>query len=257
MKAKGCFLVGALLLVTAFSGNAFAGGWGPYFSWGRDQPSAGIPDFLLEEAADIGIPVALAEAVDLDFTLDHLTFGVLYDSAPSRDKLFNYRATLGFDIAIKTEIDSVEVPGIGDINISDLGLGIDVDKNGYGLTTTHTFGFALVRTKLLKWWIGPALRLNVNYYSYSENFLGQNLDIEAANLIIGGGADTGINLHISPAVSLSLGGGVHWNAFGYAAGSNDLGGFVWGNGPFYFIQVAALFHTGEDKDAWASGASAP
>jgi len=255
MKAKGCAVVTALLLVTTFGGNAFAGGWGPYFSWGRDQPSAGIPDFLLEEAADIGIPVALAEAVDLDFTLDHLTFGVLYDSAPSRDKLFNYRATLGFDIAIKTEIDSVEVPGIGDINISDLGLGFDVDKNGYGFTTTHTFGFSLLRTELFKWWIGPALRLNVNYYSYSENVLGQNT--EALNVIIGGGADTGINLHISPTVSLSLGGGVHWNAFGYAAGSNDLGGFVWGNGPFYFIQVAALFHTGEDKDAWASAASAP
>ena len=252
MKAKGCSLVAALLLLTAFSGNAFAGGWGPYFSWGRDQPSAGIPDFLLEEAANIGIPVALAEAVDLDFTLDHITFGLLYDSAPSRDKLFNYRGTFGFDLAIKTDIDA------GGIDLSSLGF--DVDGNGYGLTTTHTFGFALVRTKLLKWWIGPGLRLNFNYYSYSShirNFLGQNLDIEAANLIIGGGADTGINLHISPTVSLSLGGGVHWNAFGYAAGSNDLGGFVWGNGPFYFIQVAALFHTGEDKDAWASAASAP
>jgi hypothetical protein len=249
MKAKGCFLVAALLLLTAFSGNAFAGGWGPYFSWGRDQPSAGIPDFLLEEAADVGIPVALAEAVDLDFTLDHLTFGLLYDSAPSRDKLFNYRGTFGFDLAIKTDIDA------GGIDLSSLGF--DVDGNGYGLTTTHTFGFALVRTKLLKWWIGPGLRLNFNYYSYSENFPGQNLDIEAANLIIGGGGETGINLHISPTVSLSLGGGVHWNAFGYAAGSNGLGGFVWGDGPFYFVQVAALFLTGQDKDAWASGASAP
>jgi len=256
MKAKGCFLVSALLLLTAFSGNAFAGGWGPYFSWGRDQPSAGFPDGFIDRAVEFahGIPGLsdqeirdALEGVDLDFQIDHITFGVLYDSAPSLDKLFNYRLAMGFDIATKTEVSGISIPEIG---ISLSGFAGELDQNGYGFSMNHTFGFSLLRTELFKWWIGPGIRLNFDYYSLDNG-------IKAANLVIGGGGETGINVHISPTMSLCLGGGIHYNAFGYGAGTNDVGSLVWGDGPFYFIQVAALFHTGEDKDAWASGASAP
>ncbi|MEW6441057.1 MAG: hypothetical protein AB1640_09005 [bacterium] len=255
MRSKSFLAMVTALVLGLSSTSAFAGGWGPYFSWGRDDPSAGFPDEFLDRVDDF-VPRDLLEDADLDFTIDHLTFGVVYDSAPSRASTINYRGTLGFDIAINSEIDSVDLPQIGEIDLNDVGL--DMDESGYGFTTTHTLGFGLVQTELLKWWVGPGLRFNFNYYSYEQDVLGFTADIEAANLVIGGGLDTGVNLHLSPNLSLSLGGGFHWNAFGYVMGDQDIdfGALAWGDGPFYFIQVAALFHTGPDKDAWAASPAA-
>jgi len=45
-------------------------------------------------------------------------------------------------------------------------------------------------------------------------------------------------------MTLCAGGGIHWRAFGLAAGSDDVGSLVWDNGPLYFIQVSLLFRTG-------------
>jgi hypothetical protein len=244
---KGSFILATVLAIVAIHGSAFGGGWGPYFSWGRDEPSAGLPDFMIDRMRVAGWSSTLIEAaraVDIDMKLDHLTFGVLYDSAPSQDKLLSYRATLGFDVVPNFSFESVDVPGVGTFDISGFGsAGIDLDKTGYGFTTTHTLGFGIVRTETLKWWVGPGIRLNINHYDLQGSF-------EAANLSIGGGGETGVNIHVSPDISLCLAGGIHWNAFGYAAGTGDIGSFVWGDGPFYFVQVGVLFHTGEDKEAW-------
>lgn len=250
MKARGSFILAAALLAILLHGSAFAGGWGPFFSWGRDDPTAGFPDDVIDYLRDAGVPpdiIEEAQQADLDFQIDHVTFGVLFDSAPSRDKLFNYRLALGFDISTKAEITGVSFPGIG---VSLSGLAGELDQNGYGFSMNHTFGFAVVRTELIKWWVGPGLRLNFNYYNL-------DYDLEAANVFIGGGGETGVNIHVSPTISLCLGGGIHYNAFGYAAGTDELGSLVWGDGPFYFIQVGALFHTGSDRDAWAYSAGVP
>jgi hypothetical protein len=254
-------ILAAVLCIAMSHSTAFGGGWGPYFSWGRDQPSAGIPGFVIdravEEARTIGLPESTihvakraAQKATVDLKFDHLTFGVLYDSAPSQDALFNYRATLGFDLATGVQFDtaSISIPGFPTIDIQ--GLGIDVDKNGYGFTTTHTFGFGIVRSEAIKWWLGPGLRLNFDYYKLNGPY-------EAANLSIGGGPETGVNIHLSPDMSLCVGGGFHWNAFAYAAGSNNIGSFVWGDGPFYFVQAAVLFHTGKDADAWKTAPPPP
>lgn len=255
MKRKGALLAAVILIAGGFPAWAHAGGWGPYFSWGRDDPSAGFPDDVIRETLNSGyVPDPLKDVVreamenaEIDFQIDHITFGVLYDSAPSRDKLFSYRFALGFDISTKVEVEGVSFEDIG---VSVSGLTGQLDENGYGLSMNHTFAFALIRNSLLKWWIGPGLRLNFNYYSL-------DYDIEAANLVIGGGGETGLNFHVTPNLSLCLGGGIHYNAFGYGAGTNDVGSLVWGDGPFYFIQVGALFHTGKDRNAWAASQSVP
>ncbi len=237
-------------------GNARAGGWGPYFSWGRDAPTTEIPDTLINELnARIPGIKEFVKPIDVDTRVNHLTFGVMYDSAPSRDKLLNYRFTLGFDLVTTISLESgrIDIPGLGPSDVTGIAdqVGVDLDKTGYGVTMGHTLGFGLVQEDFIKWWLGPGIRFNFNYYDLAKSF-------EGGNLSIGGGPETGINLHIWPDISICISGGIHWNAFAYGMGSKsqNLGSFVWGNGPFYFVQVSGLFHTGDDIDAWQTRAPA-
>ncbi len=244
--------------------NARAGGWGPYFSWGRDAPTTGIPDTLINQIDYIfrSLPrdildeaKRLAERTDVDTRVNHLTFGVMYDSAPSRDKLLNYRFTLGFDLVTTISLESarINITGAEPLDVTGIAdrRGVDLDKTGYGVTMGHTLGFGLVQEDFIKWWLGPGIRFNFNYYDLAKSF-------EGGNLSIGGGPETGINLHIRPDISICISGGIHWNAFAYGMGSKsqNLGSFVWGNGPFYFVQVSGLFHTGDDIDPWQAQAPA-
>ncbi len=235
----------AVLTLLPLNGPAFAAGWGPYFSWAREEPGTGIPGDLSKY-----LPPQLAEALkaaDIDVSITHLTFGVMYESAPARDKLFSYRATLGFDIATSLSIDKVSIPGLP-FNPADFGISFDLDDSStYGLSTNHTFQFGIIRTDRLKWWVGPGIGLTINYFDYGTKLFGEAVDAKAGNISIGGGGETGVNIQLGRAMTLCVGGGIQWRAFGLAAGSHDVGSLVWGNGPFYFIQTSLLFRTGADR----------
>lgn len=234
MKRKLCVAIAAILTIPLLHGFAFAGGWGPYFSWGREEPTVGIDEFE-------GIPLN----VEGDGSVDHFTFGVIYESAPAQDKLFSYRGTLGFDIATNTRIENIKFAG-GSLPTSEIDLG---ENSKYGLSTNHTFAFGIIRTDRLKWWVGPGVGLTFNYYDVDTIF-GVEIpfvDGKAGHLSVGGGGETGVNVHLGSSVTLCVGGGIHWRAFGFAIGSDDIGSFFWGNGPLYFIQTSVLFRTGPDK----------
>ncbi len=242
-----CATVLATLLLST---STLAGGWGPYFSWGRESPGTGFPDDVIDFLRDLGLPEDLiqdVQAADVDVSLDHITFGVVYESAPARDRLMSYRGTLGFDIATSISVDEIDIPGLP-VDITDLGIDFEIGETSkYGVSTNHTLAFGILRTDRLKWWVGPGIGLKFNYYDYSTNLFGVPLDAEAGNISIGGGGETGVNLHIGPGMTFCIGGGIHWRAFGLAAGSDEVGSLVWGNGPLFFIQTSLLFRTGPDR----------
>ena len=234
------------LTILLVHGSALAGGWGPYFSWGRDEPSTGFPDDFIDALRAIGTPeevIREVEAATVDVSVNHLTFGVIYESAPARDKLLSYRGTLGFDISTSVSVKEVNIAGI---SIDDLGINLD-ESSKYGASTKHTFAFGIIRTDRLKWWVGPGVGLTFNYYTKDIDLFGQKVDFRAANLSIGGGGETGVNIHLGPGMTLCVGGGIHWRAFGFGGGAEDIGSLVWGNGPFYFIETSLLFRTGSDR----------
>ena len=256
MKRKLCIACVTTLTILLAQGSAFAGGWGPYFSWGRDEPSTGFPEDLVDAVRSLppeywgllGLDrdevIRQVEEASLDVSVNHLTFGVIYESAPARDKLFSYRGTLGFDIATSISVEEVDIAGI---NIDDIGIDLD-ESSKYGLSTNHTFAFGIIRTDLLKWWVGPGIGLTFNYYSKDVDFFGQTVDFKAANLSVGGGAETGVNFNLGPRMTLCVGGGIHWRAFAFGGGPKDEDiAFVWGDGPFYFIETSLLFRTGADR----------
>lgn len=227
--------------ILLLGGSALAGGWGPYFSWGRDEPSTGFPDDVIDGLRDIGAPEELIRQVEdatVDVSVNHLSFGVIYDSAPAQDKLLSYRGTLGFDIATSISVDQIDIAGF---SINDLGIDLDESSN-YGFSTKHTLAFGIIRNDRFKWWAGPGIGLTFDYYD-----VGTPSDIKFANVSIGGGGETGVNIHLGQKITLCAGGGIHWRAFGFGGGSDEVGSFVWGNGPFYFIETSLLFRTGADR----------
>ncbi len=241
------------------SSPSHAGGWGPYFSWGRESPETEFPTDLLDSSLDVLIDPADLEAtktflkeLKLSKSTDHLTFGVLYESAPSQDRLFNYRFALGFDMATNTKLDDVDYGTSGiTVNQGKMLIG-DLEKaSTYGFSMQHTFAVAPLRFKLLKWWIGPGIRINANYYNVNNSIDIQS-NIKALSICLGGGLDTGINFHLGSIASLSVSGGVHWTGYGYGESDASLGTIQFGDGPFYFFQTAILFHTTTDKHVWDS-----
>jgi hypothetical protein len=175
--------------------------------------------------------------------VNHLTFGVIYESAPAQDKLLSYRGTLGFDIATSISVENVDIAGF---SIDTLGLDLD-GSSKYGLSTKHTLAFGIIQTDLIKWWAGPGIGLSFNYYSKDRDILGTTFNFQAANLSIGGGGETGVNIHLGQGLTLCVGGGIHWRAFAYGGGAEDVGSLVWGDGPFFFIETSLLFRTGPDR----------
>jgi hypothetical protein len=240
MRRTQCVAFATVLIILGSHGSALAGGVGPYFSWGREEPSGGLPGGPLE---DLPLPPELEQAlkdVDIDMSLDHLTFGVIYDSAPARDKLMSYRGTLGFDISTGISVENINVLGLP-IDVGGLALGVD-ETSAFGFSSNHTLAFGIIRTDRLKWWAGPGIGLSFNYYDVGTVF-----DIKAANVSIGGGGETGVNIHFGSNITLCVGGGIHWRAFAYGGDAGEIGSLVWGNGPMFFIQTSLLFRTGADR----------
>ena len=142
----------AVLLFMATTAQAF--GVGGYFHYGK----------------------ADAEIEGFDDDTEKLGFGIVIDTNLAKNRLINYRLTLGYQ---KTEFDS----------------GFDAD----GLSINNTLGFGLYKSPSMRLWFGPSIRLNVDV-----------LDVEIIDIVdvgIGGGPELGINLHVgdhlSAGVSLS------------------------------------------------------
>ncbi len=235
----------------------YGGGWGPYFSWGRESPKTKFPAELVDSSIDPEDPDLesiknFLNEMELNKTTDHLTFGALYESAPSQDRLFNYRFALGFDLATNTKLDEIDYSASGLTSAEENLLTGDMEKaSTYGLTMQYTFAVSPLRFRLLKWWIGPGLRINANYYNINSAIEGQ-ASAKALSLCFGGGIDTGINFHLGSIASLSVSGGFHWTGYGYGKSDDSLDTVQFGDGPYYFIQTALLFHTKTDKHVWNS-----
>jgi len=267
------FLIPVIVVAAAMApGPARAGGWGPYVSWSHDMPKTGFPDWVIEAVSPSLDPVlrpvieSAMRGTELKFEQDHVSFGVIYDSAPSRDKLFNFRMTLGADFAVKGSITDLTFPGTGIPFVDDyVGsaagyLDTLLDTTGYGGTLQFTFGFAPIRHEILKWWLGPTVRFNGNYHtadipvSYGPIPVGRLK--HGGTVALGGGVETGLNFHVSSFLSIGLTGGFLWNAYGLGAALEDSSGeissgtMVWGDGPMFLLQFSALFHTGGDSGAW-------
>lgn len=153
-----------LLAASVFSSQALAKGKGFYFHLG-----SGSADWTAEDDYD-------KWTFESDTT--HTGFGFVLDTATAEDRLFNYRFQVGYERYTDEIKNSTSK--------------LDFDS----LVIDQDFGFGVVRTDTLRFWLGPELRISLSGES-SDNY-------DTALVGVGLGPVLGINFHTGPRVSLAL-----------------------------------------------------
>jgi len=93
-------------------------------------------------------------------TTGHLDFGLAMDTAPARDKLFNYNLTVGYGI-----FRNMNNAAWGNANLD-------------GMIISNSFGFGTLVTPKVRIWLGPEIKVTWvdgyphNYSNYRINLFG-------------------------------------------------------------------------------------
>ena len=171
--------------------------------------------------------------------------GFVYDSRVLEDKLVNYRLNVGFNYSKHTELFTLSsLYFLNPRYRSGLENYYDVSRYdcvNYGVEIDNTIGFGFVRTKTLRLWAGPKLKIT-SHYSLNDN-------LEGYKEGIGGAPVVGINIHLGEAVSLSADMG--YNLM-YVFGGNQLTNDepkktlkFSGAESHFFFNISCLFPLGE------------
>jgi hypothetical protein len=119
--------------------------------------------------------------------------GFVVDTAVARNKVFNYRFTF-----LKEE------------NNADGGR---LDMQGYSMT--HDFGFGVVRTRNIRFWLGPELRTSY----YDDLTLTNGTSVSGDVIGFNVGPAVGLNVNLPQVVSFSFAAAYHIIGF-YSGDSN-------------------------------------
>lgn len=150
-----------------------------------------------------------------DIDSNAAAIGFVLDTAPTNEKVFNYRLNLGY---ARHELEDE----VGDTMKSN------------GIYAENIFGFAFVRQQDFRWWGGPLVR--VGYYSGDSDTVSvgpglySKTDIDYAEFGIG--AVTGLNFKVgnailSPSVGFRINGYAgegtirEWDSFGGSSYDED------------------------------------
>lgn len=187
------FLLVFMFIAAGLATNAGAVGFGMYFNtmsgssdWDVDSDIDGDGDFFDYDESD-----------DWDADEETTSFGFVLDTALARNQLFNYRFEIGLeksDVDLDIEFGNIDTDGTAELS---------------GLVMTHDFGFGVYRSKDVRIWIGPELKLS---------FLSGTIDIDEPRWTdidcdinvfkFGLGPVAGVNFNIAPQLSLSVKAGV-------------------------------------------------
>jgi hypothetical protein len=196
----------AILLIAsvAYSTQAMAIGNGFYIQLG-----SGNADWTAEDEFD---------RWDFNSDTSHFGAGFVLDTAAGTNRLFNYRLQLGYEKYTDT------------VQNSTAELQFD------SFIIDQDFGFAMVRNKEFRFWLGPELRFA---------FLGESSDGYDTSLFgVGLGPAVGIDFHTDSNVSMGIKSGYMMMSYDGNArdnwDGNDIDYRV--NEDFLFFNFTVLFH---------------
>lgn len=203
-------------------------------SFGLSEASAfglGVYGGLSSSTADVTVEnsnTGIGSTLSKD--AGHKSFGLILDSAVAKDKLYNNRFQIGLDqFTLK--------PGQG-ASSYDL----------KGLVISNDFGFGIVRSEYVRFWIGPELRISF-LRGETQNSLG--VATHDTTLIGWGiGPVLGLNVNMGKAAALGIKGGYLYNGY-YGTGSskNDAlysNVYYWVKEKTPFINIGVIFRMGDD-----------
>ncbi len=156
-----------------------------------------------------------------------LGIGFILDTAVAQDRIFNYRLNLGFAL---TKI----------INETDYNI------DGFDYHLYNTFGFGIIRTKDMRFWIGLQIGFGViigEYDVHEETDINSFTDVYAST-----GLAAGVNLHIGDRFSLGLEGGLR-TGFHKGTGKIEITNYNYGSFEYdysgseieIFMNISAIF----------------
>lgn len=209
---KRAFL--ALFATLVFAPSAHAMGFGGYFEYANVfDGELDIDDSFVDDA---------------EYDEDHFGAGFVFDTAVAADTLFNYRASIGYQHV--------------DQDFDDVGNLSGGSFDGNGISLDNAFGFGVVRNERIRLWIGPAIRLSMDWFDgdHGDDFY---------DLGIGAGPEIGLNFHANDRFSLGLTAGyqiLYVASFfddDYYGNDDDIDGYEQG----VFVKLLFLFRTGDDQ----------
>lgn len=132
----------------------------------------------------------------LDMHTKSGAFGLVLDTAPTNERVFNYRMNIGF---ARQDLEDIDIATI----------------ETKGMYMENIFGFAFVQEENFRWWFGPLLRFG--YYTGDTDTVqvapGTSMKTELDYVEFGIGAVTGFNFKVGNAV-LSPSVGVRFSGYG-------------------------------------------
>ncbi|HOD16705.1 MAG TPA: hypothetical protein PK307_03905 [Spirochaetota bacterium] len=160
--------------------------------------------------------------------------GILWDSNLGKDELVNFRQHLGFDSHLKSTVKLTQ----------------------FGLT--NTLGFGVVRTGLLRFWLGPQLNLHYRWGKDAKNYrtLAVSAAVPPVNLwdilsvkrkykyvTLGTGLALGlnINVHRNVAVAIEAGFQIGTSIWGDGKDLEPIMTSCWGYEGFITVSVLGRF----------------
>jgi hypothetical protein len=167
------FSMFVICFVTLFGISLYAGGLGIAFPFGT-----GSTDYDIYEA-------------------DASQFGInfVFDSNVAKRSVFNYRLNFGVEI-FNHEYEYDYYDYYWDYYVYGTG-----SVEGIKIVTDHTFGFGIVKTSVVRLWLGPNVRFG---------FIAAD---ESSGISLGGGLTAlGLNLNFGPVFTLGLEAGYLFNA---------------------------------------------
>lgn len=177
-------------------------------------------------------PISIASMVDkysitanssdiqLKSSLNTIGFGFVLDTKVAENALFNYR--LNISTAFGTaSFDELSVNGFTNNDPEEIKDLKEVWDLGYiRLSIDNTFGFGIVRSKLLRLWAGPQVRLGYTYGNTTQDITVNgvsNSKIHKYTGLIGFAPVIGANFNFGKTVTLTAETGYRYSiyAFGY------------------------------------------
>jgi hypothetical protein len=160
---------------------------------------------------------------DFDTDDKRAGFGFVLDTNVAQDRLFNYRLQIGYekrDTEIKNSIDSADLKGF---------------------VMSHDFGFGVLRTRNVRLWLGPELRLA--YYTGSPKI---NDDLDISIFEYGIGPVVGANFNIGSTVTLAVKTGYLFQGF-VGIGEDDFDDeyTYTGTSRNFYVNFAIIFRIGD------------
>lgn len=159
---------------------------------------------------------------DRAFDAEMWGIGFMWDGNIATDELLNYRIEVGYRLG-KRDLDEHS------------------NETVNGFTIDQTLGVSFLRNNLYRVWAGPSVRLNFDWYSSVG-------DVDIVDVGIGIGPRVGVNIHVTPQISVTTSVAYHYMYLSELIESEGVNKTV--DGPQHIVGVrVGILWRGED-DIW-------